>query len=93
MEMDAIPAGLGELRSDRPAAADTVYRRFSGFSPPALLGVGEAVSRRRTGEGSIVLYCAGQGLRIRCNAVFPGAILTPMWEPLLGSGAEREARM
>jgi NAD(P)-dependent dehydrogenase (short-subunit alcohol dehydrogenase family) len=32
-------------------------------------------------------------MTIRCNAVVPAAILTPMWEPLLGEGAEREQRM
>lgn len=42
---------------------------------------------------TVALYCAEQGLRIRCNAVFPGAILTRLWEPMLGSGPEREERM
>ncbi len=42
---------------------------------------------------SVALYCAEQGLTIRCNAIFPAAILTPMWEPMLGQGPEREARM
>ena len=32
---------------------------------------------------SVALYCAEQNLRIRCNAIFPAAILTPMWEPML----------
>lgn len=42
---------------------------------------------------SVALYCAGQGLAVRCNSVHPAAILTPMWEPMLGRGPEREARM
>ena len=42
---------------------------------------------------TVALYCAGQGLNIRCNSVHPAAILTPMWEPMLGTGPEREARM
>lgn len=42
---------------------------------------------------SVALYCAEQGLTIRCNSIHPAAILTPMWEPLLGDGPEREARM
>ncbi len=41
----------------------------------------------------MALYCAEQGLKIRCNSVHPAAILTPMWEPLLGDGLDREARM
>ena len=42
---------------------------------------------------SVALYCAEQGLRIRCNVVQPAAILTPMWEPLLGSGPGRAERV
>jgi NAD(P)-dependent dehydrogenase (short-subunit alcohol dehydrogenase family) len=42
---------------------------------------------------SVALYCAEQGLHIRCNSVHPAAILTPMWEPMLGDGAERETRI
>jgi 3(or 17)beta-hydroxysteroid dehydrogenase len=42
---------------------------------------------------SVALYCAEQGLAIRCNSIHPAAILTPMWEPLLGTGPERETRM
>ncbi len=40
---------------------------------------------------SVALYCAQQGLNIRCNSIHPAAIMTPMWEPLLGTGPEREA--
>ncbi|MBK8979196.1 MAG: SDR family oxidoreductase [Planctomycetes bacterium] len=42
---------------------------------------------------SVALYCAEQGLSVRCNVIQPAAVLTPMWDPLLGDGPEREARM
>ena len=42
---------------------------------------------------SVALYCAAQGWRIRCNSIHPGGILTPMWDAVLGEGAERESRM
>lgn len=45
---------------------------------------------------SVALYCAGLGLNIRCNSIHPAAVMTPMWEPILGNGpgrAEREAEM
>jgi NAD(P)-dependent dehydrogenase (short-subunit alcohol dehydrogenase family) len=42
---------------------------------------------------SVALYCAEEGLQIRCNAIQPAAILTPMWEPMLGDGPEREANI
>ncbi|MEG8024957.1 SDR family oxidoreductase [Sphingomonas aurantiaca] len=34
-----------------------------------------------------------RGGRSRCNSVHPAAILTPMWEPMLGTGPDRDARM
>ncbi|WP_336945878.1 SDR family oxidoreductase [Asaia sp. HN010] len=42
---------------------------------------------------SVALYAAQKGWAIRCNSVHPAAILTPMWEAMLGNGPEREARM
>src|SRR6056297_1984451 len=42
---------------------------------------------------TVALYCAEQGLAVRCNSIHPAAILTPMWEPMLGSGPEREKTM
>jgi NAD(P)-dependent dehydrogenase (short-subunit alcohol dehydrogenase family) len=41
---------------------------------------------------SVALYCAQAGLRIRCNSVHPAAIMTPMWDAMLGDGPERAAR-
>jgi NAD(P)-dependent dehydrogenase (short-subunit alcohol dehydrogenase family) len=42
---------------------------------------------------TVALYCAEQGLPIRCNSIHPAAILTPMWEPLLGDGPDRAEKM
>jgi len=42
---------------------------------------------------TVALYCAEQGLAVRCNSIHPAAILTPMWEPMLGTGLEREKTM
>ncbi|GJD36613.1 SDR family oxidoreductase [Methylobacterium aerolatum] len=42
---------------------------------------------------SVALYCAQQGWAIRCNSIHPAAILTPIWEPMLGSDPGRSDRM
>jgi 3(or 17)beta-hydroxysteroid dehydrogenase len=47
----------------------------------------------RNHSKSVALYCAQQGWRIRCNSIHPAAILTPMWEPMLGDCDDREARL
>lgn len=47
----------------------------------------------RNHSKSVALYCAAQGLAIRCNSIHPAAILTPMWEAMLGTGPDRKANM
>lgn len=42
---------------------------------------------------TVALYCCQQGYNIRCNSIHPAAILTPMWDPMLGNGPDRELKM
>jgi len=41
---------------------------------------------------SVALHCAQQGWPIRCNAILPGAIRTPMWESLVAGIADEATR-
>ena len=38
---------------------------------------------------TVALYCAQQNLHIRCNSIHPGAILTPLWAPMLGDNQDK----
>lgn len=38
---------------------------------------------------TVALYCAQKGYNIRCNSIHPGAILTHMWDLMLGEGEKR----
>lgn len=62
-----------------------------GIPQAAAYAASKAAIRNHT--KTVALYCAEQGLNIRCNSIHPAAILTPMWEPMLGNGPDREARM
>ncbi len=62
-----------------------------GIPGAAAYAASKAAVRNHT--KTVALYCAEQGLNIRCNSLHPAAILTPMWDPVLGTGAEREARL
>jgi 3(or 17)beta-hydroxysteroid dehydrogenase len=62
-----------------------------GIPGAAAYAASKAAVRNHT--KTVALYCCQQGYNIRCNSVHPAAILTPMWEPMLGSGPEKEARM
>jgi NAD(P)-dependent dehydrogenase (short-subunit alcohol dehydrogenase family) len=44
----------------------------------------------RNHSKTVALYCAEEGLTVRCNSVHPAAVLTPMWDPMLGQGPARE---
>ena len=60
---------------------------------PAAAAYASSKAAVRNHTKTVALYCAEQGLPIRCNSIHPAAILTPMWEPMLGEGPEREIRM
>lgn len=53
----------------------------------AAYGASKAAVRQLT--RSIALYCAQQGLNVRCNSVHPGMIRTPMVERSIAESAEK----
>lgn len=61
-----------------------------GISRAAAYASSKAGVRNHT--KSVALYCAEMGYAIRCNSIHPGAILTPMWDPLFGGTPEERAR-
>jgi NAD(P)-dependent dehydrogenase (short-subunit alcohol dehydrogenase family) len=85
------------IRAMRPRKAGSIINISSrsglvGIPGAAAYAASKAAVRNHS--KSVALWCAQQGLAIRCNSIHPGAILTPMWEFMLGSGpgrAEREA--
>jgi 3(or 17)beta-hydroxysteroid dehydrogenase len=60
---------------------------------PAAAAYASSKAAIRNHTKSVALYCAQQGWTIRCNSIHPAAVLTPMWEAMLGVGPDREARM
>jgi NAD(P)-dependent dehydrogenase (short-subunit alcohol dehydrogenase family) len=60
---------------------------------PAAVAYASSKAAVRNHTKSVALYCAQQGMKVRCNSIHPAAILTPIWEPMLGTGPERESNM
>ncbi|HEX2080496.1 MAG TPA: glucose 1-dehydrogenase [Longimicrobium sp.] len=84
------------IRAMRPRGAGSIVNvssRSGVVGVPAAAAYASSKAAVRNHTKSVALYCAQQGLRIRCNSIHPAAILTPMWEPMLGDGPDREARM
>ena len=84
------------IRAMRKAGAGSIINISSrsglvGIPGAAAYAASKAAIRNHS--KTVALYCAGAGLNIRCNSIHPAAILTPMWEPMLGEGTDREARM
>jgi NAD(P)-dependent dehydrogenase (short-subunit alcohol dehydrogenase family) len=62
-----------------------------GIPGAAAYAASKAAIRNHT--KTVALYCCQQGYNIRCNSIHPAVILTPMWDPMLGSGSQREQMM
>jgi NAD(P)-dependent dehydrogenase (short-subunit alcohol dehydrogenase family) len=80
------------IRAMRPAGVGSIINLSSrsgvvGIPRAAAYAASKAAVRHHT--KSVALYCAEEGLRIRCNCIQPAAILTPMWDPVLGEGEAR----
>lgn len=84
------------IRAMRPQGSGSIINissRSGLVGIPAAAAYASSKAAVRNHSKSVALYCAEQGLAVRCNSIHPAAILTPMWEPMLGQGAEREANM
>lgn len=60
---------------------------------PGLAAYAASKAAVRNHTKSVALYCCEQGYEIRCNSIHPAAILTPLWEPMLGTGADRQKKI
>jgi NAD(P)-dependent dehydrogenase (short-subunit alcohol dehydrogenase family) len=84
------------VQAMRPSGRGSIINMSSrsgivGMAGAAAYAASKAGVRNHT--KTVALWCAQAGLAIRCNSVHPAAILTPMWEPLLGQGPDRLERM
>ena len=81
------------MRKQRRGVILNMSSRSGLVGIPGAAAYASSKAAIRNHSKTVALYCAEQGLNIRCNSLHPAAILTPMWEPMLGDGPERAARM
>lgn len=86
-------AAIGLMRKTGRGSIINIASRSGQVGIPGAVAYASSKAAVRNHTRSVALYCAEQGLAIRCNTISPAAILTPMWEPMLGNGPDREARM
>jgi len=84
------------IRAMRPKGTGSIINissRSGLVGIPAASAYASSKAAVRNHTKSVALYCAQQGMKVRCNSIHPAAILTPMWEPMLGEGPERQRNM
>ena len=95
--LDGVFLGCREaIRAMRPNGSGAILNissRSGLVGIPAAAAYASSKAAVRNHSKTVALWAAQQGLTIRCNSIHPAAILTPIWEPMLGEGAERATRM
>jgi NAD(P)-dependent dehydrogenase (short-subunit alcohol dehydrogenase family) len=81
------------MRRTKTGSIINVSSRSGLVGIPGAAAYASSKAAVRNHTKTVALWCAQQGLAIRCNSIHPAAILTPIWERLLGSGTDRAMRM
>lgn len=85
--------GIRAMRRNGSGSIINIGSRSGVVGIPGAAAYASSKAAVRNHTKSVALHCAEHGSEIRCNVIQPAAILTPMWEALLGGGPERAARM
>ena len=72
------------LMKDHGGSIINMSSRSGVVGIPTAVAYASSKAGIRNHTKSVALYCADKGYNIRCNSLHPGAILTPIWEPMLG---------
>ena len=84
---------IGAMKAQGAGSIINISSRSGLVGIPGAAAYAASKAAIRNHSKTVALYCAQQGWKIRCNSIHPAAILTPMWEAMLGDGPERAARM
>jgi NAD(P)-dependent dehydrogenase (short-subunit alcohol dehydrogenase family) len=78
------------MKSNKSGSIVNISSRSGLVGIPHMVAYAASKAAARNHTKSVALYCAEMQYNIRCNSIHPGAILTPMWDPMLGKGIDRE---
>jgi len=92
--LDGVALGckyaISLMKNSKGASIVNVSSRSGLVGIPACVAYASSKAAVRNHTKSVALYCAEKSYPIRCNSIHPGAILTPMWDAMLGEGTARE---
>lgn len=78
------------LMKDSGGSIVNISSRSGIVGIPGAVAYAASKAAVRNHTKSVALYCTEKRYKIRCNSVHPAAIMTPMWDAMLGEGAQRE---
>lgn len=79
-----------KLMKSHGGAIVNISSRSGIVGIPAAVAYASSKAAVRNHTKSVALYCAEKSYKIRCNSIHPAAIMTPMWDLMLGEGEMRE---
>ncbi len=84
---------IGAMKAAGTGSIINISSRSGLVGIPGAAAYASSKAAIRNHSKTVALYCAQQGWKIRCNSIHPAAILTPMWEAMLGTEPDRDAKM
>lgn len=81
------------MRATRTGAIINISSRSGLVGIPGAAAYASSKAAIRNHSKTVALWCAQQGLAIRCNSVHPAAIMTPIWEAMVGNGPDKEEKL
>ncbi|WP_322964508.1 SDR family oxidoreductase [Sphingomonas fuzhouensis] len=84
---------IGAMKAKGAGSIVNISSRSGLVGIPGAAAYASSKAAIRNHSKTVALYCAQQGWKIRCNSIHPAAILTPIWEPMLGEGPDRAQKM
>lgn len=79
------------MKKSKSASIVNISSRSGIVGIPAAAAYASSKAAIRNHTKTVALYCAEKAYPIRCNSLHPGAILTPMWDAMLGEGEQKTA--
>lgn len=78
------------LMKEKGGSIVNISSRSGVVGIPGAVAYASSKAAVRNHTKSVALHCAEKGYKIRCNSVHPAAIMTPMWDAMLGEGEQRQ---
>jgi len=85
--------GIQLMKASTAASIINVSSRSGMVGIPAAAAYASSKAAMRNHNKTVALYCTGKKYPIRCNSLHPAAVITPLWDAMLGEGEARNTAL